>query len=223
MEEYNWNTVCGAIHDLPSRNIWFSDNPAILLTVLTNICSCWFVVTYQLRSYMYSTRINLALMINAGMLLALKQEAHLKGPVIALGLTWKSLSPSCQGRANITYTLRPSFSFVTVTWMHVINIAQSHHKRWSILKSAEFGSSSSLPPLVDGGGGLACESVVKADLLSDHFDCKQSSEAVDLALAGHPSLSLFTFAIRLSEVRRLLLDNSTHMVALTQLVCFLLF
>ena len=30
--------------------------------------------------------------------------------------------------------------------------------------------SSSLPPLVGGGGGLVCESVGKADLLSDHFD-----------------------------------------------------
>ena len=34
------------------------------------------------------------------------------------------------------------------------------------------GSSSSLPPLVSEGGGLACESVGKADLLSDHFDGK---------------------------------------------------
>ena len=38
------------------------------------------------------------------------------------------------------------------------------------LKSAVFGSSTSLPPLVSEGGGLVCESVGKADLLSDHFD-----------------------------------------------------
>ena len=69
-----------------------------------------------------------------------------------------------------------------------------------------FGSSSSLPPLVSEGGGLVCESVGKSDLLSDHFDSKQSREAVDLPLTCHPSPSLTTFAFRSSEVRRLLLD-----------------
>ena len=49
-----------------------------------------------------------------------------------------------------------------------------------------------------------CESVGKADLLSDYFDSKQSREAVDLQVACHPSPSLTTFAFRSSEVRRLL-------------------
>ena len=69
-----------------------------------------------------------------------------------------------------------------------------------------FVSSSSLPPLISEGGGLVCESVGKADLLSDHFDSKHSREAVDLPLTCHPSPSLTTFAFRSSEVRRLLLD-----------------
>ena len=56
------------------------------------------------------------------------------------------------------------------------------------------------------GGGLVCKSVGKADLLSDHFDSKQSKEAVDLPLTCHPSPSLTTYAFRSSEVRRLLLD-----------------
>ena len=56
----------------------------------------------------------------------------------------------------------------------------SSHKWWSTLKSAVSGVSSSLPPLVGAGGGLECESVGKADLLSDHFDSKQSRESVDL-------------------------------------------
>ena len=51
-----------------------------------------------------------------------------------------------------------------------------------------------------------CESIGKADLLSDHFDSKQSREAVDLPLTCHPSPSLTAFAFRSSEVRRLLLD-----------------
>ena len=69
---------------------------------------------------------------------------------------------------------------------------QSPHKWWSTLKPAVFGSSSSLPQLVSEGGLLVCDSVGKADLLSDHFDSKQSWEAVDLPLTGHPSPSLIT-------------------------------
>ena len=45
-----------------------------------------------------------------------------------------------------------------------------------------------------------------ADLLSDHFDSKQSREAVDLPLTCHPSPSLTTFAFMSTEVRHLLLD-----------------
>ena len=43
-----------------------------------------------------------------------------------------------------------------------------------LIKFAVFGLSLSLPLLVGGSGGLVCKSVGKADLLSDHFDCKQS-------------------------------------------------
>ena len=66
--------------------------------------------------------------------------------------------------------------------------------------------SSSLPPLVGGGGGLVCESAGKADLLTDHFGGKQSRESVDLPRACYPSLSLTSFAFRSNEVRRLMLD-----------------
>ena len=45
-----------------------------------------------------------------------------------------------------------------------------------------------------------------ADLLSDHFDSKQSRETVDLPLTFHPSPSFTTLAFRSSEVRRLLLE-----------------
>ena len=82
----------------------------------------------------------------------------------------------------------------------------SPHKCWSTLKSAVFGARSSLPPLVSEGGGLVCESVGKADLLSDHLDSKQSMEAVDLPLTCHPSPSLTTFSFMSSGLRCLLLD-----------------
>ena len=63
-----------------------------------------------------------------------------------------------------------------------------------------------MPPLVNEGGGLVCEFVGKADLLSNHFDSKQSSEAVDLPLTSHLCPSLTTFAFGSREVRHLLLD-----------------
>ena len=63
-----------------------------------------------------------------------------------------------------------------------------------------------MPPLISEGGGLVCESIGKADLLSDHFNSKQSREAVDLPLTCHPSPSLTTFAFRSREVRHILLD-----------------
>ena len=88
--------------------------------------------------------------------------------------------------------------------------AQSPYKWWSTLKSAVFGLSSSLKPLIGGGGRLVCESVGKADLLSDHFDGKQSRESVDLPLTCHSSPRLTSFDFRSSEVRRLLLDMDPY-------------
>ena len=94
-----------------------------------------------------------------------------------------------------------------------------------LLKSAVYGSSLSRPSLGSEGGGLVWESVGKADLLSDHFDSKQSREADDLRLICHPSCILTTFTFRSSEVRHLLLDldpyAGTDRLALTHWVCFL--
>ena len=70
---------------------------------------------------------------------------------------------------------------------------QSPHKWWSTLKSAVFGSSSSLPPLVGSGVGLVCDS-------------KKSRESVDQLVTCHPSPSLITFAFRSTEIKRLVLD-----------------
>ena len=82
---------------------------------------------------------------------------------------------------------------------------QLTHKWWSTLKSAVFGSSSLFLPLVSDCGGPVYESVGKADLLAEHFDSKQSREAVDLPPTCHPSTSLTTCSFRSIEVRRLLL------------------
>ena len=107
-------------------------------------------------------------------------------------------------RANETY-LEAKRQF-TARNRDVLMNAKSPHKWLSTLKSTVFVLSSSLPPLVGDGGGLVCESVGKANLLSDNFDGKQSRESVDLPLTCHPSPRLTSFAFRSSEVRRLLLD-----------------
>ena len=123
-------------------------------------------------------------------------------------------------RANETYSeARRQFSDRN---RDVLMNVQSPHEGWSTLKFAVFSSSSSLPLFVREGGGLVCESVGKADLLSDHFDSKQSTEAVDLPLTCHSSPSLTTFAFRSSEVRRLLLDLDPYGDT-DPWVCFLFF
>ena len=76
--QVNWNTVCGAIQELPWRNIWLSDNPVEVL--------------YKPGSSEYVTRISLGLMINVGMLLASSKSLIVGGPVIALELIGKNLS-----------------------------------------------------------------------------------------------------------------------------------
>ena len=48
------------------------------------------------------------------------------------------------------------------------------HKWWSTLKSAVFGSCSSLPPLLSDGGELVTNPKGKDDLLMTHFDSKLS-------------------------------------------------
>ena len=132
---------------------------------------------------------------------SLKQEAHLRWTRDRSRVNREEFV-HCQVRANETY----SEAKRQISARNRDVLAQSPHKWWSTLTSAVLRLSSSLPPLVSGGGGLVCESVGKADLLSDHFDRKQSRESVDLPLTCHLSLSLTSFVFRPSEVRRHLLD-----------------
>ena len=97
----------------------------------------------------------------------LKLEAHLRWSRNRSRVNWEEFV-RYQLRANEIYS-EAKFQF-SVRNRDVLMNVQSPHKWWSTLKSAVFGSSSSLPPLVREGGGLVCESVGKADLLSDHFD-----------------------------------------------------
>ena len=77
-----------------------------------------------------------------------QQEAHLRWTSDHSQVNWEEIV-RCQVRANETYSeskrrLRDRNRDVMRT--------QSSHKWWSTLKSALFGSSSSLPSLVGGAG-----------------------------------------------------------------------
>ena len=84
-QQVNWNTVCGAIQDLPWRNILSADNP---VEVLNKHLLLLVDVFFKPRSPVCATRIGL--MINAGMLWALSRRIIFGRHVIALGLTGKS-------------------------------------------------------------------------------------------------------------------------------------
>ena len=202
--QVNWNTVCGAMQDLPWRNIWSADNPVeVSKEHLLLLVRC-FVPTKIIRvrnkdKPWFDDQCRHAF--------GLKQEAHLRWTRDMSRVNWEEFI-HCQVRANETYSeAKRQFN---ARDRDVLMNAQSPHKWWSTLKSAVFGLISSLPPLVSGGGGLVCKSVGKADLLSDHFDGKQSRESVYLPLTCHLSLSLTSFAFRPSEVRRRLLDLDAY-------------
>ena len=68
-----------------------------------------------------------------------------------------------------------------------------------------------------------CESVCKAELLSDHFDSKQSRESVDLPLTCHPSPRLIPHLPSGRVKSGVSCWTWTLMGALTHWVCFLFF
>ena len=152
--QVNWNTVGGAIQELPWRNISLSDNPVEVLNEHLSLLVGRYVPSKVIRvhnkdKHWFDDQCRHAF--------GLKQVAH---------LWWTRY----QVRANETYSeAKRQFSDRNTD---VLMNVQSPHKWWSTLKSAVFGSSSSLLRLVSEGGGLVCESVGKADLLSDHFDSK---------------------------------------------------
>ena len=112
----------------------------------------------------------------------LKQEAHLRWTRDRSRMNWEEFV-RCQVRANKTYS-EAKRQFSDRNRAVLMNV-QCPHKWWLTLKSVVFGKSSSLTPLVSESGGLVCELVGNADLLSDHFDSKQSREAVHLQLTCH--------------------------------------
>ena len=114
----------------------------------------------------------------------LKQEAHFRWTRDRSRVNWKEFV-CCQEKANETYSeAQRQFSDRN---RDVVRNVWSIHKCWSTLKSAVLGSSSSLPPLVSEGGGLACESVGR--LICCRFILTASSPwrlLISRSLAIHP-------------------------------------
>ena len=115
----------------------------------------------------------------------IKQEAHLHCTRERSRANWEEFF-CCQIRANETYS--EAKRLFSVRNRDVLMSAQSLHKWWSTLKLAVFGVRSTLPPLLGGGGRLECESVRKADLLSDHFEF-QATHKVCRSAIHLPSVS----------------------------------
>ena len=188
--QVNWNTVCGAIQDWPWRNIWLAGNPVEVSNEHLSLLVGRYVPTKVIRVRNKDKPWFDDLCRQA---FGLKQETHHRWTRDRSRVNWKEFV-HCQVRTNEIYSeVKRQFSDRN---RDVLMNVQSPHKWGPALKSAVFCSSSSLPPLVSEDGGLECESVGKADLLSDHFDSKLSREAVDLPLTCHPSPSLTNFAFR---------------------------
>ena len=175
----------------------------MLLRIWTNICQWYLVVMHQRRSSVCVTRISLGSIINAGML-ASSRRLIFGGPVIALGLTGKSLSA---GKWDLMKaTRRPSVSLATETEMFL----------WMFI------------PIISGGPllSLRCSARVRHCLISlvrvvdwcvsrlvRLICCRIILTASWWSpLPCHPSPTLTTFGFRSSEVRPLLLDLNPYSV-----------
>ena len=85
--QVNWNTVCGAIRELPWRNIWLSDNPVEVLKKHISQLVGRYVPTKVIR-----VRNKDKPWFGDQCRHAFDHKHIFGGPVIALGLTGMSLS-----------------------------------------------------------------------------------------------------------------------------------
>ena len=87
--QVNWNKVCGAMQDLPWGNIWSDDNPVDVLNEHLFLLVERFVPTKIIRG---ATKTKPWFDDQCRHALASSRRLIFAGPVIALGLTGKSLS-----------------------------------------------------------------------------------------------------------------------------------
>ena len=99
-DQVNWNTVCGAMQDLPWRNIWFADNPVEVLNEHLLLLVGRFVPTKIIRvrnkdKPLFDDQFRHAF--------SLKQEAHIRWTRDRSRVNWDEFV-HCQVRANETYS-----------------------------------------------------------------------------------------------------------------------
>ena len=199
--QVNWNTVCGAIQDLPCCNIWSADNP---VNVLNKHLLLLVIRVHKKDKPWFDNQCRYAF--------GLKHEAYLRWTRDRSLVNWEEFV-SCHVRTNGTYS--EASRQISGINRDVLMNAQSSHKCWSTLKCAVFGLSSSLPPFVGGCGGLVCESVGKADLSIILTASIALPLFVDFPLRDLPPLPS-------GQVRSgVACYTWTLMEALTHLVCFL--
>ena len=148
--QVNWNTVCGAMQDIPWHNIWSANNPVDVLNEHFLLLIGRFVPTKIIRVH---NKDKLWFDNQCRHAFGLKQEAHLRWTHDRCRVNFEEFLHR-QVRANETYS-QAKHQFSTRNWDVLLN-AQSPHKWLSTLKSAVFALSSSLLLLVGGGGGPVC-------------------------------------------------------------------
>ena len=97
--QVNWNTVCGAIRELPWRNICLSDNPVEVLNEHLSLLVGRYVPTKVIR---VCNKDKPWLDDHCRHAFVLKQEAHLRWTRDRSLVNWEEFV-RCQVRANETY------------------------------------------------------------------------------------------------------------------------
>ena len=104
-QQENWNTVCGAKQDLPSRNIWSADNH---VEDLNEHCPCWLDIMYQPLCTMFICVHNKDkpwFVDHCRRVFGLKQETHIRWTREYSRVNWKEFV-HCQKRAILKHNYR---------------------------------------------------------------------------------------------------------------------
>ena len=196
----NWDVIGGAVRSFPWRVIYTADDPVDILNqhlseVIERYVPSKIIRVRNSDKPWFTDECRAAF--------DAKQGAYRRWTRDRSRARWEEFM-ECQRVANGVYA--EAEQQFNIRARDTLLNAQSSHKWWSTLKTAVFGSHSSLPPLNGGGGGLLYEPGGKAALLAAHFDSKQSRENIELPPTCHPSPGLSSFAFRSREVKALLRD-----------------
>ena len=130
--QVNWKTVCGAIHDLPRRNIWFADNRADVLNVHLSMLVGHYVPT---KVILVRYKDNPWFDDQCRHAFDLKQDSHLRWTRDRSRARGEGFV-HCQVRAKETYS-ESKRQFSDRNRVVLMN-SQTPHKWWSTLMSAGF-------------------------------------------------------------------------------------